>query len=134
MFVLDHKHKVLGMNLREGQVEYFVKMFISLLSSMQFQCYESIDGSQSQVFCCYFVDYVIKGYSVQDHIQVGSIVQKIRNILKGNNLSVNETCVHSDNSIRFDSQYLVPFLFHFNTVSYGPTTINWSVFTETKTY
>ena len=45
--------------------------------------------SQSQGFSDYFVDYIIKGYTGQDHIQVGSIVHKLKQILKDQNPTVN---------------------------------------------
>ena len=38
---------------------------------------ESSVGSQSQVFCYHFIDYIIKGYVRQDDIQVCLVVQKI---------------------------------------------------------
>ena len=42
----------------------------------------SINMSQSQGLSYYFVDYVIKGYTGQDHIQVVSVVHKLNQLLK----------------------------------------------------
>ena len=61
--MLDQKKKVIGMMFREGQVEYFGKKGMSLLGSMEVRQKESSDGSQSQGFHYYFVEYVTKWYS-----------------------------------------------------------------------
>ena len=48
------------MKFREGQVEYLIKNDMSLLGPMDIRWKESSTGSQSQIFCYYFVEYFIK--------------------------------------------------------------------------
>ena len=62
---------------------YFGKEEVSLLGSMEFRWEESRYGLQTKVFYYYFVYYVIKGYAVQNHIQMGFIFHKMLYILKG---------------------------------------------------
>ena len=60
---------------------------------MEVRWEESSDGLQSHGFRYYFVDYVIKGYSGQDHIQVGAVDKKIKALLKENNPSAKKISI-----------------------------------------
>lgn len=66
----DHKQKVLQMRYREGQVEYYGKKGMSLLGMMEVRW--KVDGDDSG-FEYSFVDYVVKGYTSQDHVQVAAV-------------------------------------------------------------
>ena len=69
---------------------------------------------------------------VQDHVQVGAVVQKIKQIFKEKNPSVKEMFIQSDNSTCFSSQELVLFLFHLNEIS-SEYTIKLCICTEAQT-
>ena len=56
----------------EGQVDYFGKKCMSLLGMMEVR--RKVDGKISG-FKYSFVDYIIKGKSGQDHVQVVAVIQ-----------------------------------------------------------
>ena len=85
----------------------------------------SSDGSQSRLFFCYFIDYIIKGYSGQDHIQVGDIFQKMKQVLKETNPSLKEVFIQSYNATFFASQELDTFFSQLNALSDGTTIKRW---------
>ena len=60
------------MRYREGQVYYYGKKGMSLLRIMEIRC--KVDGGVSG-FDYSFADDIIKGYSVQDHVQVESVIK-----------------------------------------------------------
>ena len=67
-----HKKRVLQIIYMEGQVDYYVKKGMSLLGIMEIGW--KVDGGVS-VFEYSFVDYVIRGYSGQDHVQVAYVIK-----------------------------------------------------------
>ena len=71
LIILDHKQKILSMKYREGQVEYYGKKGMSLLGSMIVECVDQDDDGVG--FKYTFVDYVIKGYTGQDNVQVAAV-------------------------------------------------------------
>ena len=97
LVVFYYNNKVLGMNICDGQVEYFGKKGTIILISMEVQWEEISDGSQSQGFCYYYFDCVIKSYTRQYHIQLGAVVYKMKHIFKETNPRVKEMCTQSDN-------------------------------------
>ena len=67
----DH-NLFLQMTYQEGQVYYFGKRGMSLLGIMEIRWKV---GGEFSGFEYLVVDYVIKGYSDQDHVQVVSVIQ-----------------------------------------------------------
>ena len=63
--VPHHQQKVLQMRYQEGQVDYYGKIGMSLLGFREIRL--KVDGDVSG-FEYSFVDYLIKGYSSQDHV------------------------------------------------------------------
>jgi hypothetical protein len=130
LIVMDHKQKVLGMKYREGQVEYFGKKGMSLLGTMQVRWVVDINGDGGFQYA--FVDYVVKGYSGQDHIQVCAVIQQMVQLIQEKQPETKEVCFQSDNATCFASQELIPFVYHLNGTSDGPKVRRW-IFTEAQT-
>lgn len=130
LVVVDHKQKVLGMKYRESQVEYFGKKGMSLLGSMEVRWVENSDGTEG--FTYSFVDYIIRGYAGQDHVQVCAVVQKTVHMLLEKSPNTTELCVQSDNATCFASQELIPFIYHLNAIPDLPKIKRW-IFTEAQT-
>lgn len=132
LIVLDHKQKILPIKFREGQVEYFGKKGMSLLGSMiiRFLETEELSGYEYQ-----FSDYIFKGYSGQDNIQVAAAIEVIVDQTRRRFPEIKNIVIQSDNASCFASQELVPFIFHLNQESAeksGPRISKW-LFTEAQT-
>jgi len=111
MIVLDHKQKILGMKYREGQVDYFGKKGMSLLGSMVI---ESVNDCDNIALKYEFVDYVVKGYSGQDNVQVCAVLNQILKRVSKKKPQVKEICLQSDNASCFASQDLIPYIYSLN--------------------
>ena len=59
-----------------------------------------------------FVDYVIKGYSNQDHVQVAAVIQLAVDTVQYHYPSEKKVIINSDNAIGFSSQELILFVFN----------------------
>ena len=68
----DHKQNILQMRYCEGQVDYYGKRGMRLLRIMEirWKVDEEVSGFEYS-----FLDYVIKVYSGQDHVQVSAVIQ-----------------------------------------------------------
>ena len=62
-----------------------------------------------------FLDYVIKGYSSQYHVQVASVIQLDAKTVQDCHPAENKIVIQSDNAIGFASQELIPFVFNMIT-------------------
>ena len=62
-----------------------------------------------------FEDYIIKGYSGQDNVQVGAVVSTIITRIKLTKPKIKSIIFQSDNASCFASQELIPFIHHINT-------------------
>lgn len=98
LVVIDHKQKVLQMKYREGQLEYYGKKGMSVLGEML--VYWSHDKSG---YIHRFEDYVLKGYSAQDNVQVSSVIQQIVSDIHYNYPWLQEIVFQSDNDSCFSS-------------------------------
>lgn len=130
--MLDHKQKILQRKFREGQQEYFGKRGMSLLGCMVVQW---ITNGESTGFKHTYIDIIFKGYSGQDNVQVSSalqlLVEKVHEMLP----SVATIVLQSDNASCFESQNLIPFVYHLNRESESkhlPIIRRW-LFTEAQT-
>ena len=130
LVVMDHKQKVLSMKYREGQVEYYGKKGMSLLGSMIIECV--IDDDDDVAFRYTFVDYVIKGYSGQDNVQVAAVLNLMVSGITRNNPTIKEICLQSDNATCFASQDMMPYIYHLNDELSGIKFVKW-IFTEAQT-
>ena len=70
--VPDHNQKKLQVGYWEGKVNYYGKKGMSLLGIMEIRW--EVNGEVSG-FEYLFVDYVVKGYSGPDHVQVSTLIQ-----------------------------------------------------------
>ena len=68
----DHKQNVLQMGYRQGQVDYYGKKGMSLLGIMEIsqKYYGGVSGFEYS-----FVEYEIKEYYGQDHVQAAASIQ-----------------------------------------------------------
>ena len=73
-----------------------------------------VDGEVS-VFEYSFVDYVINGYSGQDHVKVAAVIQLAVDTLQYCHPSTKNVILQSDNIIVFAPQELIPLIFNMNT-------------------
>ena len=89
-----HKQKVLQMSYCEVQVDYFVEKGMSPLGMMGVRC--KVDGKISG-FKYSFVDYVIKGYYGQDHVQVAAVIQFALEIVQDRHPSSKKIMIQLDN-------------------------------------
>jgi len=64
-----------------------------------------------------FADYVFKGYSGQDNVQVASAIEVIVKRVRERYPGVKEICLQSDNATCFASHELIPFIWHLNKES-----------------
>ena len=62
-----------------------------------------------------FVDCVIKGYSVQDHVQVESVIQLSVGTVQDCHSVAKKVIIQPYNASVFASQELIPFVFNMNT-------------------
>ena len=100
------------MRYREGQIYYYGKIGMSLLVFMEIRW--KVDGDVSR-FEYSFVDYVIKRYSGQDHVQVASEIQLAVDAEQDRYPAAKNIIIQSDNAIIFASQELILFIFNMNT-------------------
>lgn len=133
LIVIDHKQKILQQKYREAQVDYFGKKGMSLLGAMAVQYVEKDDKEGYEY---HFLDFIFKGYSGQDNIQVASALDAIVKQVALRFPVVKEIIIQSDNASCFSSQELIPFVYHLNgeAASYGgwPRISRW-LFTEAQT-
>ena len=73
-----------------------------------------VDGEVSG-FEYLFVDYVIKGYSGQDHVQVAYIIQLALDTVQYQNPATKKVTIHSNNASSCVSQELILFVFNMRT-------------------
>ena len=99
--VPDHKQNVLQMRYQEGQVDYYGKIGMSLLVFMEINW--KVDGDVSG-FEYSFVDYVIKGYSDQDHVQVAFLIRSAVDTVQDRHPSAKNVIIQSDIASDFASQ------------------------------
>ena len=99
--VPDHKKKYFHMRYHEGQVDYFGKKVISLLRMVEVRWKL---GGKISGFEYSFVDYVIKGYSGQGHVQVAAVIQLDIEKVQYLHPAENKIIIQSDNSSGFASQ------------------------------
>ena len=73
-----------------------------------------VDGEVSEFeYSC--VDYLIKGYSVEDHVQVATVIHLSVDVVQDQHPSAKKVIIQSNNESGFDSQELIPFIFNTNT-------------------
>ena len=77
-----------------------------------------MDGKISE-FVYSFVDYVIKGYSGQDHVHIAAAIQLAVDTVRYRHTSAKNIIIHTDNASGFASQELIPFVFNMNTRLYN---------------
>jgi hypothetical protein len=132
LIVIDHKQKVLPMRYREGQVEYFGKKGMSLLGTMIVQANTGGNNDDEPAVDYCFVDFVIKGYSAQDHVQVAATLRCILHRIAMVKPATKEITLQSDNASCFASQELIPFIYHGNKTVNRPKVVCW-LYTEAQT-
>lgn len=112
-------------------MEYFGKKGMSLLGSMITECV--IKKEKEKVMFKYtFVDYVVKGYTGQNNVQVAAILNLIVNHIHRDNPQIKEICIQSDNATCFSSQDFIPYIAHLNEELDGIKIAKW-IFTEAQT-
>ena len=73
-----------------------------------------VDGEVSEFeYSC--VDYLIKGYFVEDHVQVATLIHLAVDIVQYQHPSAKKVIIQSNNESCFASQELIPFIFDTNT-------------------
>lgn len=131
LLVVDHKQKVLPMKYREGQVEYYGKTGMSVLGAMQVRW---VNNNESTFGFEYkFYDFVVKGYSGQDNVQVCACIEQIVELIATKNADIREISVQSDNATCFASQELIPYIYHMNREAPHKAKIVKWIFTEAQT-
>ena len=103
------------MSYCQGQVDYFGKKVISLLVMMEVRW--KVDGKIIG-FEYSFVDYVIKGYSGQDHVQVASVIQLSVDTVQERHPEAKKIIIQTDNAIDFFHKLINNF--HFQYEQYTP--------------
>ena len=98
------------MRYRERQVDYFGKKVMSLLGMMEVRW--KVDYKISG-FEYSFVDYFIKGYSGQDHVQVTAVIQLYVETVQDRHPASNNIIIHSYNASGFASHELIPLIFQY---------------------
>ena len=96
---------------RERQVEYYVQIGMSLLGIMEIRW--KVDGEVSG-FEYSFVDYVIKGYYGQDHVQVAAVIKLAVDTVQDRHPDAKKVIIQSDYPSVFASQELIRFIFNMN--------------------
>jgi len=137
MIVLDHKQKILNMRYREGQVDYFGKKGMSLLGTM---IIEGVTNVPNVTWSYKFVDYIVKGYTGEDVLQVCSVITEILRRVSEHMPDITDICLQSDNASCFASQDHIPYIYLLNkeshgpiiVKSHGPMIVKW-IFTEAQT-
>ena len=89
------------MGYKEGKVEYFGKKGMSLLVIIEISC--KFDGEVIG-FEYSFVDYIIKGYSGQDHVQVADVIQLSVSTVQDCHPAAKKVTIQSNNASGFVSQ------------------------------
>ena len=101
------------MRYREGQVDYYGKKGILFLGFMNISW--KSDGEVSG-FEYSFIDYLIKGYSGQDNLQVSDVIQLAVDTVQNRHPAAKKFIIQSDNSRGFASQEFITFIFNINTI------------------
>jgi hypothetical protein len=99
LLVIDHKQKVLQMKYREGQVEYYGKKGMSVLGVMIVHW-----STEKCGFVYRFENFVFKGYTGQDNVQVAAALQQIVTEVNHIYPGMQEIVLQSDNASCFSSQ------------------------------
>ena len=117
MIIVDHKQKTLEMHFREGQVQYFGKVGMSLLGFMlifrEIRYCEKTKKRKSGLVKYHF-DFMFENYNSQNHLQVMSALQTILPILKEKFPLIRTTTLVSDNASCFASHDGIPFIHYLN--------------------
>ena len=67
LMIIDHKQKIEPMKYRESQIEYYGKKGMSFIGMIMIR-WKIADDEMGYEYS--FCDYVVKGYTSQDHVQV----------------------------------------------------------------
>ena len=67
-----------------------------------------------------FEDYVVKGYTGQDNIQVGALVKLIINRIIDTRPQIKKICLQSDNASCFCAKDLIPYIYFLNSDKKDP--------------
>ena len=67
LMIIDHKQKIEPMKYRESQIEYYGKKGMSFIGMIMIR-WKIADDEMGYEYS--FRDYVVKGYTSQDHVQV----------------------------------------------------------------
>ena len=97
---------------QEGQVDYYGKIFISLLGFMEIRRKVDVDVSGFEYS---LVNYVSKGYSGQDQVQVAAVIQLPVDTVQYRYTAAENVIIQSDNARGFASQEVIQFIFNMNT-------------------
>ena len=62
------------------------------------------------IFKCLFVDYVNKGYSGKEHVQVAAVIQLAVKKVQYHQHAANNIIIQSENDSDLESQELTPFI------------------------
>ena len=105
---------------------------MSLLGFMEIRW--KVDGDVSE-FEYSFVDYLIKGYSVQDNLQGVYVIQLSVGTVQDRHPAAKNVIIQSDNASGFASRELIPFIFNMNTILGDEKNVVLSrwIFSEAKT-
>ena len=102
---------------------------MSLLGSMMIEC---VEQDKELSFKYSFVDYVIKGYSGQDNIQIAAALNIMVDQITKKRPDIKEICFQSDNATCFSSQELIPYISQLNDELSDITIVKW-IYTEAQT-
>ena len=72
-----------------------------------------VDGEVCGLGLC--VDYVVKGYSGQDHVQVSSVIHLYFDTVQYRHTAAKQVIIQSDNASSFALQELFRFIFNMDT-------------------
>ena len=79
-----------------------------------------------------FVDYVINGYSGEEHVQFAAVINLMSNGIMKNHPNIKEVFLQSDNATCFSSQDLIPYIYQLNQELVGIKFVKW-IYTEAQT-
>jgi len=105
---------------------------MSLLGTMEIVGTKTADGELALKYN--YVDYVIKGYSGQDHIQVGALIQAIKDDpeRRTRHPNVNKLILQSDGASCLSSAQHIPLIFALNYENPETQIVRW-IYTEAQT-
>ena len=109
------KQRVLQMRYCEVQVDYFGETGMTLLGIMEIRW--KVDGEVSR-FEYSFVSYVVKGCSIQDHVQVSAVIQLAVDTVQYRQPAAEKAIIRPDNASGLSSKELISFIFNMNNRLY----------------